>query len=160
MPRLNISSPEFEYDAGDPAGFRAGMFRFGERLGAKATGCSVYELPPGQSICPYHYEYGEEEWLLVLEGRPTLRTPEGSEPIDPWEVVFFPTGPDGAHSLRNDTDATVRVLMFSTRVHPAVAAYPDSGKIGIFTGNKDDDLMVRKTSGVDYWDGETGARAT
>src|SRR3954453_2536401 len=81
MPRLNISSPEFEYDAADPAGFRAGMFRFGERLGAKATGCSVYELPPGQSICPDHYEYGEEGWLLVLGGRPTLRTPDGSEPI-------------------------------------------------------------------------------
>ena len=156
MPRLNISSPEFEYDAGDPAGFRAGMFRFGERLGAKATGCSVYELPPGQSICPYHYEYGEEEWLLVLEGRPTLRTPEGSEPIDPWEVVFFPTGPDGAHSVRNDTDATVRVLMFSTRKEVAVAVYPDSDKVGIFTGNKDDDVMVRKASNVGYFDGETG----
>jgi uncharacterized cupin superfamily protein len=74
-------------------------------------------------------------------------------------MAFFPTGPDGAHSVRNDTDATVRVLMFSTRVHPAVAAYPDSGKIGIFTGNEDDDLMVRKTSGVDYWDGETGDSA-
>jgi len=68
MPRLNIASPEFHYDDADPEGFRAGMFRFGPKLGAKETGASVYELPPGQSICPYHYEYGEEEWLLVLEG--------------------------------------------------------------------------------------------
>ena len=58
--------------------------------------------------------------------------------------------------MRNNTDATARVLMFSTRKELAIAAYPDSGKIGVFTGNKDDDLMVRKTSGVDYWDGETG----
>ena len=156
MPRLNLSSPEFQYDVTDPEGFRAGMFRFGERLGAKSTGCSVYELPPGQAICPYHYEYGEEEWLLVLEGRPTLRTPEGEEEIAPLEMVFFPTGPDGAHLVRNTTDATVRVLMFSTRTHPAVAVYPDSGKVGVFTGNKADDLMVRRTSGVDYFDGETG----
>ena len=84
MPRLNISAPDFHYDASDPDGFRAGMFRFGPRIGAKATGCSIYELPPGQAICPYHYEYGEEEWLLVLEGRPTLRTPEGEEEIGPW----------------------------------------------------------------------------
>ena len=156
MPRLNLSSPEFHYDVTDPEGFRAGMFRFGERLGAKSTGCSVYELPPGQAICPYHYEYGEEEWLLVLEGRPTLRTPEGEAEIGPLEMVFFPQGPDGAHLVRNTTDATVRVLMFSTRTHPAVAVYPDSGKVGVFTGNKADDLMVRKTSGVDYFDGETG----
>jgi uncharacterized cupin superfamily protein len=154
MPRLNISSPEFEYDATDPAGFRAGMFRFGERLGATATGCSIYELPPGQAICPYHYEFGEEEWLLVLEGRPTLRTPEGEEEIGPWEMVFFPTGPAGAHGVRNTTEATVRVLMFSTRTSPAVAVYPDSDKIGIFTGNKDEDVMVRRSSNVDYWDGE------
>ena len=58
--------------------------------------------------------------------------------------------------MRNTTDATVRVLMFSTHTHPAVAVYPDSGKVGVFTGNKADDLMVRKTSGVDYFDGETG----
>ena len=93
MPRLNIASPEFHYDDADPEGFRAGMFRFGPKLGAKETGASVYELPPGQSICPYHYEYGEEEWLLVLEGTPTLRTPEGEEQIGPMEMVFFPTGP-------------------------------------------------------------------
>jgi uncharacterized cupin superfamily protein len=154
MPRLNIASPEFQYDADDPEGFRAGMFRFGPRLGAKDSGSTVYELPPGQAICPYHYEYGEEEWLLVLEGTPTLRTPAGEEQIGPLEVVFFPPGPDGAHSVRNTTETTVRVLMFSTRNEVAAAVYPDSGKIGIFTGNRDDDVMVRKTSNVGYFEGE------
>ena len=156
MPRLNIASPEFQYDADDPEGFRAGMFRFGPQLGAKDSGSTVYELPPGQAICPYHYEYGEEEWLLVLEGTPTLRTPAGEEQIGPLEIVFFPPGPDGAHSVRNQTEATVRVLMFSTRNEVSVAVYPDSGKVGIFTGNRDDDVMVRKTSNVGYYDGETG----
>jgi uncharacterized cupin superfamily protein len=154
MPRLNIGSPEFHYDADDPEGFRSGMFRFGPQLGAKESGSTVYELPPGQAICPYHYEYGEEEWLLVLEGTPTLRTPAGEEQIGPMEMVFFPSGPDGAHSVRNKTETTVRVLMFSTRKPVAVAVYPDSGKIGIFTGNPDDDVMVRKTSNVGYFDGE------
>jgi uncharacterized cupin superfamily protein len=158
MPRISIASPEFQYDADDPEGFSAGMFRFGPQLGARNSGSSVYELPPGQSICPYHYEYGEEEWLLVLEGDPTLRTPEGEERIGPWEVAFFPSGPEGAHAVRNDTDATVRVLMFSTRAEPAVTVYPDSGKIGVFTGNGEDDVMVRKTSTVDYFDGETGTK--
>ena len=140
-----------------PMGFRSGMFRFGEQLGATDTGCTVYELPPGQAICPYHFEYGEDEWLLVLAGRPTLRTPAGEEEIGPLEMVFFPKGPEGAHAVRNDTGDTVRVLMFSTRVYPAMCEYPDSGKVGMFTANKKDNLMVRRTSGVDYWDGETGA---
>ena len=58
------------------------MFRFGGPTGRARTGASVYELPPGQSICPYHYEYGEEEWLLVLEGTASVRTPEGTEPLE------------------------------------------------------------------------------
>jgi uncharacterized cupin superfamily protein len=154
--RVNISAPGFEYDADDPEGFRSGMFRFGKLIGASRLGATVYELPPGQSICPYHYEYGEEEWLLVLEGRPTLRHPDGAEMLDPWDVVCFPSGPEGAHAVRNDTDADVRVLMFSTVSHPAASVYPDSDKIAIWTGNAEDNLIVRRASGVDYWVGETG----
>jgi uncharacterized cupin superfamily protein len=154
--RVNISAPRFEYDADDPEGFRSGMFRFGKLIGGSRLGATVYELPPGQSICPYHYEYGEEEWLLVLEGRPTLRHPDGAEMLDRWDVVCFPSGPEGAHAVRNDTDANVRVLMFSTVSHPAASVYPDSDKIAIWTGNAADNLIVRRASGVDYWVGETG----
>lgn len=154
MGKVNIANPEFDYDDEDPEGFRVGLFRFGKQLGAEKTGTSVYELPPGQQICPYHYEYPEEEWLIVLQGRPILRTPEGTETLEPWDVVFFPTGPDGAHSVRNDTQETVRVLMYSTNTYPAAAVYPDSDKILIVTGNESDRVMVRRSSKVDYYDGE------
>jgi uncharacterized cupin superfamily protein len=130
--------------------------RIGPLVGAAATGMSVYELPPGQAICPYHYENPEEEWLLVLEGRPTLRHPGGEDALEPWDVVFFPSGPAGAHAVRNETDAPIRVLMFSDRSTVAASVYPDSDKIAIWTGNEHDNVIVRRTSGVDYWDGETG----
>ena len=156
MRRINISSPQFSYDESDPDGFRSGMARLGPDLGAKQLGTTVYELPPGQAVCPYHYEYAEEEWLLVLEGRPTLRHPEGSEELEPWDVVCFPTGPEGAHGIRNDTEETARVLMWSSVVYPAATVYPDSDKIGIWTGNKEDDLMARRESGVEYFDRESG----
>jgi uncharacterized cupin superfamily protein len=152
--KVNIASPTFQYDDEDPDGFRGGMFRPGPDLGAKATGTSVYELPAGQQLCPYHYEYGEEEWLLVVSGRPTLRTPDGTEELEPWDLVFFQPGPEGAHSIRNDTDETVRIVMWSTITHPAATVYPDSGKIGIWTGNPDDTMLVRKESAVPYYDGE------
>jgi uncharacterized cupin superfamily protein len=152
--RINIQTVDVAYDESDPEGFRSGGARLGPLLGAAMTGASVYELPPGQAICPYHYEYGEEEWLFVLDGRPTLRHPEGTDQLDPWDAVCFPTGPEGAHAVSNGTDQTVRVLMFSTRNQPAAAVYPDSGKIGIWTGNSDDDVMVERSSGVGYWHGE------
>jgi uncharacterized cupin superfamily protein len=154
MRRITISDPDFTYDPDDPEGFRSGMLRMGPQLGAKQTGASVYELPPGQALCPYHYEYAEEEWALVLQGRPTVRTPEGTEQIDPFDVVFFPTGPEGAHLIRNDTGTPVRILMWSTVVYPAATAYPDSDKIGIWTGDKAEDVMVQRSSKVDYFHGE------
>jgi uncharacterized cupin superfamily protein len=154
MRRVNISDPEFSYDTDDPDGFRAGLFRFGKQLGAERTGASVYEVPPGQAVTPYHYEYGEEEWALVLDGHPTVRTPEGSERLEPFDVVFFPKGPDGAHQLRNDSDAPARILMWSEIVHPSATAYPDSDKVAIWTGVKGENLMVQRSGQVDYYRGE------
>ncbi len=158
MQRINIAAPSFEYDdvAETPDGFRLGMVRPGPGLGASHTGASVYELPPGQAVCPYHYEYGEEEWLLVLQGRPTLRDPDGTHQLEPWDLVFFPPGPEGAHGVRNETEETARVLMFSDIKHPGASVYPDSDKIGIWTGNREDDTLVRRSSRVSYWDGEGG----
>src|SRR5579871_676662 len=83
--RVNIASPAFTSDPDDPEGFRTSGMRIGPLVGAARTGMSVYELPPGQSICPYHYENPEEEWLLVLEGRPTLRRPTGEDVLGPWD---------------------------------------------------------------------------
>jgi uncharacterized cupin superfamily protein len=154
MQRMRISDPSFSYDPADPEGFRSGMFRFGPEVGAQQTGATVYELPPGQAVCPYHYEYAEEEWVLALEGRPSVRTPEGTEQIEPFDVVFFPRGPAGAHQIRNDTDSEVRILMWSTVVYPAATAYPDSDKVGVWTGDKAENVMVQRSSNVDYFHGE------
>jgi uncharacterized cupin superfamily protein len=156
MKRINIAAPQFTYDDADPEGFRSGAAKLGKLLGgAEESGISVYELPPGQAVCPYHYECGEEEWLLVLEGNPTLRHPEGSERLEPSDVVLFPKGPEGAHGIYNEAEQTVRVLMFSTVVLPTATVYPDSDKVGIWTGDPESDVIVHRESRVPYFDGET-----
>ena len=156
MRRLNLHSLEAEYDESDPDGYGAGMARFGRDLGATMLGGSVYELPPGQSNCPYHYEYGNEEWLIVLAGRLTLRHPGGEDELEPGDVVCFGVGPEGAHKLTNKGTDIVRVLMLSTMIEPAVAVYPDSDKIGVWPApDRRDHILVRRESGVDYWDRET-----
>jgi uncharacterized cupin superfamily protein len=152
--RINVAAVELKQFPDLPAGFRPDIARLGKRVGASRTGASVYELSPGEAIGPYHYEDPDEEWLLVIDGRPTLRHPAGEDELEPWDVVFFPPGPDGAHMVRNDTDATARVLMFSTITGVAAVVYPDSDKISLWTTNGADDIVVKRTSGVDYWDGE------
>jgi uncharacterized cupin superfamily protein len=154
MRRVSIANLAVSYDESDPDGFRSGGHRIGRDLGARITGTSVYEVPPGQALCPYHYEYGEEEWLLVLEGRPTLRHPEGTDRLERWDLVFFPSGPDGAHRVQNDTDEPVRIMMYSSVTTPAATVYPDSDKIAIWTGNDADTMLVPRSSAVSYYDGE------
>jgi uncharacterized cupin superfamily protein len=151
----SFAHPTFTYDPEDPEGFRAGMFRPGKELGAVATGTSLYELPPGQAVCPYHYEYAEEEWAMCIAGRPSVRTPEGTAELRPLDLVFFPTGPEGAHQIRNDADEVAQVLMWSQIVTPSATAYPDSDKVGIWTGIKSENVMVRRSANVGYYDGET-----
>ena len=157
MKPINIEAPQFNYDPSHPEGYRAGGMRLGPLVGAEQLGATVYDIPPGQSICPYHYEHAEEEWLIVLTGTPSLRHPEGVEPLAPWDVVCCRRGPEGAHKVTNETDRAVRVLFFSNVAWPAVTVYPDSDKIGVFTAGRTDNVMVRRSSDVEYYDGERGA---
>jgi len=96
--------------------------------GGPQLGASLYELGPGNFVV-YHFHHGSEELLIVLRGRPTLRTPEGERQLKEGEVVHFPPGPEGAHGLRNDTDEDTRYVVAGIRVSPEVAEYPDLKKI-------------------------------
>jgi uncharacterized cupin superfamily protein len=146
----NIEASVTEGDASDPAGYQARMARLGPVIGAEQLGASVYDLDPGNSVCPYHYEHPEEEWLLVWSGRPTLRHPDGEHELAPGDLVCFPEGPDGAHKVTNRTDEPARIVMFSTKSKTAMAVYPDSNKVGVWPLGK----LFRIEDAVDYWDGE------
>jgi uncharacterized cupin superfamily protein len=91
----------------------------------------------------------------VIAGTPTVRTPEGAERLEPLDLVFFPTGPEGAHQIGNDSDAPARVLMWSEVVFPTATAYPDSDKVGVWTPGGDEDIIVPRSAGGGYYDGET-----
>ena len=129
--------------------------RLGPMLGATRLGMTVYELPPGQAVCPFHFHWGDEEWLIVIRGRPTVRTPEGETDLQEGDVACFPVGPAGAHRVHNATDETVRVALFANTHEFGIIEYPDSDKIGIW-GRQDEalDHMIRRTPELDYWEGE------
>jgi uncharacterized cupin superfamily protein len=147
--RTNLASIACEPRPQLPDGFRRNSTRVGAALGAALTGLSVYELPPGQAISPYHYENPAEEWLVVVSGTPTLRHPEGENQLEPWDLVFFPAGPAGAHLVRNNTESTARVAMFSS-AGAAVGAvvYPDKDMVWIWTADDSVDMIVDRGSAL------------
>ena len=147
--QANLAAIECEPRPQLPDGFRRSSTRIGAALGAERTGLSVYELPPGQAVSPYHYEDPGEEWLLVVSGRPTLRHPGGEEELEPWDLVFFPPGPVGAHFVRNDGESTARVAMFSSSSAAGAVVYPDSDMVWMWTADGAVDIVVERSSAAD-----------
>jgi len=155
MLKFNVFAESVNYDPADPKPYAAGGNRFGPKIGASRMGATLYELPPGTSLCPYHYE-SEEEWLLVLAGEVTLRHPDGEDVLVPGDVTAFPVGPAGAHKTTNNGSETVRMVMFATSDPIGYAVYPDSNKISFWSDSSDpaDNVRVRRGEGVEYYDGE------
>jgi uncharacterized cupin superfamily protein len=152
----NIYEPEFEQ--GDrPAGFRSRRARIGYELGSELIGASLFELPPGEAAYPYHYHYADEEIVIVVSGRPTLRAPDGERELEPGEAVRFELGEAGAHQIRNDGEKTVTFLAISSHGRPDVVVYPDSDKIGVgerLPRGGGLRAFFRKDDAVGYFDGE------
>jgi uncharacterized cupin superfamily protein len=132
-------------------GFLHRRARVHHQVGAQLLACSVYELPPGQRVFPYHLHWNNEELLIVVSGTPTLRAPDGERELSVGDVVAFPEGDAGAHGISNRSDGTARVAIFATRRHGSVR-YPDSDKLG--AGPPHERLFFRRGDAVDYWDGE------
>lgn len=158
MERVNVFSVKTVADPDDPPGYVASRAKLGPMIGAAMIGGSVYDLEPGESVCPYHFEFGSEEWLLVLEGRPALRRAGGAgeleEVLEPGDTICFPPGPSGAHKVTNGGEAPVRILMLSTMPDVDISYYPDSEKYGVWPDGGHPGFLVRRESAVDYYDGE------
>ncbi|HEY7692913.1 MAG TPA: cupin domain-containing protein [Gaiellaceae bacterium] len=150
---VNIFGDEWE-GGRDRPGWRWKRLPVGEKLGAERIGASLYELAPGQRTFPYHWQVIEEEWLIVLRGEPTLRDPAGERRLAAGDVVVFRRGPEGAHSIRNDTEEPVRFLLLSSDRESAgeIAFYPDGGKVGIF--GEGIRRILDENAELDYFAGE------
>ena len=159
----NVFEPEFDDPADLPEPFRARGASIGREAGARELGASLYELPQGQAVCPMHAHHGNEEMLIVLQGRPTLRTLDRERELATGEVVAFPAGRDGAHRVDNHRPEPARVLIVSTMHAVDVLEYPDSGKVMARTYAPTGDatvpdgelrIMTRSGESLGYFDGE------
>jgi uncharacterized cupin superfamily protein len=106
--------------------------------GGELLGGTLYELAPRYEGVPLHVHYGMEELAIVISGRPTLRTLEGESELAPGDIVAFPRGRRGGHTLANRTDEPVRYLMMSNKVLPEVVEYPEDGTIRALTRGRFD----------------------
>jgi len=124
---FNLLDGEVSEDARARDGNRFLRTMIGQALGAKLTGLSIYELPPGEAAWAYHYELQREEWLIVVEGEVVVRTPTGDRALRGGDIVCFPPGEEGAHQVRNESGSVARFAMPSSFAGEGYTAIrPDS----------------------------------
>jgi len=157
----NIFEPEWDAET-DRWPFRWRRARIGRQARSQKLGASVYELPSGASTWPLHIHHANEELIIVLVGRPTLRSLDGERVLEPGEVVACPAGRGGAHRIDNRTSQSVRLLVLSTMIAPELNEYPDSGKLwglGFAPGGEHapdtPEIVGRPEDNLDYFDGES-----
>ncbi len=134
----------------EPAPFNADAFDVGRYIGAEKLGYQLARLHKGQAFCPLHWHTREEELFVVLSGRPTLRTPRGTQQLRPGDCIAFRTEPNAAHRLENHADEPAVVLLVANTDKGDVCYYPDSKKFVV----DQTDTLVRDHPQLDYYDGE------
>jgi uncharacterized cupin superfamily protein len=124
---VNVYEPEWVERTEAP--LRGRTARVGALAGAERLGATLYEIDPGQNSSPFHLHHANEEMIIVLSGRPTLRTLEGSRVLEQGDIVACPVGRAGAHQLQNRTNTPVRALVISTMNYPETVEMLDSDKV-------------------------------
>jgi uncharacterized cupin superfamily protein len=154
----NLYDPDFEESSEQP-GFGWRRAKLARQAGGERLGASLYSLPPGEAVCPFHYHLGNEELLIAIEGAPTLRTPDGERVLEPGDVVALPRGEEGAHQVVNRSDAEARVLVVSEMNAPEVVVRPESGKVSVMgrpPGTRSGGMhrIFFERDETSFWDGE------
>lgn len=154
---INIDDLKF-IPFGNGEKFEAKFGMIGRAIGAQQLGYNLTVLPPGKAGFPYHLHHSNEEMFFILKGKGTLRYAGEKYPVKKGDVIACPAGPEGGHQIINTGKKDLKYLAISTSKNPEVAEYPDSGKVGALCGTfekPDLRLIVKKESGVDYFDGES-----
>ena len=153
MKIFNLHGDDWD-ETRDRDGWRIKEAFVGHHIGGALIGASMAEVEPGNKLWPYHTHHANEEWVIVLRGEPTLRTPRGEQALKEGDVACFPRGKDGAHQIINATGAPVRVLMLSSMNQPEIVEYLDTGKVLADDAAGDPIMFSRPGPRVEYWEGE------
>jgi uncharacterized cupin superfamily protein len=152
--RINVDEIEFRV-------FRPGKYacedgEVGLPIGARKLGYRLTRIPKGKAYCPLHWHVRAEEFFYVIEGRPEIRTLQGTIACRPGDFIAFPIGERGSHQVLNANDEDALVLLVGMEedaVEFEACFYPDSDKVGMWTA-KERLAMLRASPSLNYYDGE------
>ena len=97
----------------------------GDLFGLKNFGVNLTRLKPGSMSALRHSHEKQDEFVYILEGRPTLITDAGRTALRPGMCAGFQAGTGDGHHLVNETADDVVYLEIGDRTPGESANYPD-----------------------------------
>ena len=97
----------------------------GDLFGLVNFGVNLTRLKPGGSSSIRHAHTKQDEFVFILEGRPTLITDAGRAALKAGMCAGFKGGSGDAHHLTNETDEDVVYLEIGDRTAGDSVTYPD-----------------------------------
>jgi len=97
----------------------------GDPFGLTNFGVNITRLAPGGSSALRHAHTKQDEFVYILEGRPTLVNNVGRTALEAGMCAGFKAGSGDAHCLVNETDEDVVYLEIGDRTEGDAVEYPD-----------------------------------
>lgn len=119
----------------------------GDLFGLTHFGVNLTRLAPNAVSALRHAHTKQDEFIYVLQGRPTLRTDEGRTPLSPGMCAGFKAGTGNGHHLINETAEEVVYLEIGDRTPGDEGSYPDDDLKALMVDGK---WMFAHKNGVPY----------
>lgn len=96
---------------------------------AKDLHLAFIEVEPGKSAFSYHWHEMGEEVFYIIKGKGLIATPNGEIEVKEGNVICFPTGENGAHSIKNiSKDEKLIYIDVDAHKLPEIIHYPEDKK--------------------------------
>ena len=99
--------------------------QLGDLFGLTNFGVNLTRLAPNAISALRHAHTRQDEFVYILQGRPTLHTDEGCTQLSPGMCAGFRAGTGNGHRLINDTAEDVVYLEVGDRTPGDEGSYPD-----------------------------------
>lgn len=120
----------------------------GDLFGLTNFGVNLTRLAPNAVSALRHAHSRQDEFVYVLQGRPTLHTDEGCTQLSPGMCAGFKAGTGNGHHLINETSEEVVYLEVGDRTPGDEGSYPDDDLQALLTGGK---WAFVHRDGTPYW---------
>ena len=99
--------------------------QLGDLFGLTNFGVNLTRLSPNAVSALRHAHTKQDEFVYILQGRPTLHTDEGRTQLSPGMCAGFKAGTGNGHHLVNETTEEVVYLEVGDRTLGDEGSYPD-----------------------------------